>query len=100
MINWILLAFRRLLEDRRIDDVTIAVGQYSKRSQTTPRVQRFYSYQILTSSVICYWADQPQHKIFLINFMASCVIKAIPGVTKTNMIYTYQQEWNTEAPVW
>ena len=91
---WLVLTYD-LLEDRSIDDVIIktffnsllyktnrfqvAVRLFSNRSQRTskcgknikaqaqPRVPRFYSYHILTSSVIYYWTDARQLGIYLLN---------------------------------
>mgnify|MGYP007058638064 CR=1 FL=1 len=51
---WLVLAYD-LLEDRRIDN------------EAALRVPLFYSYHILTSSVIYYWTDAQQHGIYLLN---------------------------------
>ena len=43
------------------------VVRTSVTHSAAPRVPRSCSYHILTSSVIYYWTDAPQHEIYLLN---------------------------------
>ena len=76
----------------------VAVHLSSNRSQRTskcgknisdtlslsPRVPQFYSYHILTSSVIYYWTDARQHGIYLLNRSFTCMFSHTHAPTNQN----------------